>query len=123
VKINIENGKKETLIKGAVTPAALPGKDMVVANRYNNTDYGLSEYVIISGGKEAGTIKWKPYSTDQAVLCSNIQFTDDDHLVFNRNDDLVLYTISQKKEETICKGTIVGLSQDRSRVYFMTNYV
>lgn len=123
VKLDIENGEKDTLIKNAIIPVTLPGKDTVLALKYDgyNTDPG--EYVIVSGGRETGTIKINPDNSEEPKFLSNFLFTDNDHLVFNRNDDIVLYTISGKSEEVLGKGTIVGSTQDKSRIYYMTNYM
>lgn len=122
VKINIDTGKKEIYVKSGRNPVTLPGKDLIVVGKcsddYKNTD----GYAVFSEGREVGLLKGKTVKYPNGCSYENFMFLDESNLIFNRNDEIVLYNINGKTEELIGSGKIFGMSADHTRVYFMGNY-
>lgn len=115
VKLNIKDGCKEGIIDNVIMPVTLPGSGMTAARKMYAEK---SEYVILSDNSIVGIIN---EGTDEYNYYDNLFFIDSDHLVYNKNNEVFLFTISRNCEEYLCSGTIIGSSPDRKLIYYMTD--
>lgn len=116
--VNINDGSSEIYYKGAMEPVTLPGKDLVMIRKVTDGN----EYVLLSGGKQIGSINNKSDEYPQGITIYNAYFMDENSLVYNKGEDIMLYNISSRLQVLLGRGHIFGISQDRTKVYYMTNY-
>lgn len=121
LEINVETGKKKIYVENAIRPLTLPEKDLMLVQKWTgNESIG---YKIIFKGNESGTIPFKTSKHPEGSTLGNFYFLDENRLVFNRDDDIVLYDINKKTEDILGRGIIIGISDDRSRLYYMSNCI
>lgn len=120
VRIDIQTGKKQLLVSNAIEPVVDPlSGNLMVTRTKERDDRGYYEdrtYLVIKDGVET------EIGRGSANEFTNAYFLDKDKLVFNRKGDIVLFDLSSKNEEILGQGEIFGVSEDRTRVYYLTNY-
>lgn len=110
VTLDTSLGTKKSYLKSGSEPAALAGKNLL---RYFREQDG--RYIFVKNGH---TIDLK-YPD---VFTKNHFFVDESRVVFNRGDQIILYDFDKRGETVLGQGTIFGISADRKRVYYMTNF-
>lgn len=108
--LDLVTGEKVEVANGYRDPQVLVGKDMFVAqslkDKGNLTLFRGKEQILLPHGK---------------VGITNFRFIDETQAVFNRGNDICLYRFTDHTEKVIGQGSIFGLSNDGSRVYYLTN--
>lgn len=122
IKVNIETGIKETILRNALTPVTLPGKDVILAERCRDGAARYSEFTVIQEGKETAQINMKTDKYPEGCMLSNFFFIDENKLVCNAEDEIILFDIKSNTKEVLGKGNIIGLSKDKDKVYYITDY-
>ncbi|HYE12758.1 MAG TPA: hypothetical protein VEF53_21570 [Patescibacteria group bacterium] len=116
ISINIKTGKKSLMAEHAFRPALLPGKDLIKVESFKDYNSGERSIDIIKDGKKIKSFKAEPYQYD------NFFFGDENILIYNENDKILAYDIDKGKSEALGNGYIIGLSENGSKVYYMTNH-
>lgn len=116
VKINIKTGKKSLIAEHAYKPVTMPEKGLIKIERAKDFGSGEGSIDIIKDDKVLRSFERKLYE------CSNFFFADENTMVYNHNDEVVVYYIDTGKSEVLGDGYIIGVSKDGSKLYYMTNY-
>ncbi|MGB7604458.1 MAG: hypothetical protein WBL93_03180 [Lutisporaceae bacterium] len=116
VKINIKTGKKSLIAEHAYKPVTMPEKGLMKIERAKDFGSGEGSIDIIKDDKVLRSFERKLYE------CSNFFFADENTMVYNHNDEVVVYYIDTGKSEVLGDGYIIGVSKDGSKLYYMTNY-
>lgn len=115
ININVNTGNKTVMVPHAFMPVVLPGKNLMKVESFK--DFGIESSIdIIKNGKKIKSFKAKPYQYD------NFIFADENTLIYNERDALMVYYIDKGRSEMLGNGHIIGLTEDGSQVYYMTNY-
>jgi hypothetical protein len=117
IGINIETGKKTLIAEHAYKPVTMPDKNLIKVEHFKDFASSNGSIEIIRSGKVIGSFgtKLNEYG--------NFFYVDENTLVFNRGDEIFIYSVDTGKSETLGNGYIIGLSQDKGRLYYITNYM
>lgn len=116
VGINIKTGNKSLIAEHAYKPVTMPEKGLIKLERAKDFGSGEGSIAIIKNNKVQRSFEKKLYE------CSNFFFADENTMVYNHNNDIVVYNIDTGKSEVLGDGYIIGVSKDGSKLYYMTNY-
>lgn len=116
IKIDIKTGKKSVIAEHAYKPLVLPGRNLLKVESFDDIGSDKGSIDIIKNGS---TIRSFAASTYEY---SSFFFADENTMIGNHLDEIVVFHIATGSSEVIGRGYIVGLSKDRSKVYYMTNY-
>lgn len=103
-KLDLTTGVKETIIKDAQEPVVCQNGNYLLVKKFkeNKFVYNISDNQEIELGSDIGN--FTPVSKNK--------------FLYNQEQDIVLFDISQNKKETIGKGKIVGVSPDKETIYY-----
>jgi hypothetical protein len=116
INININTGSRTTMVQHAFMPVVLTGKDLMKVESFKDFGTGESSIDIIKNGEKIRSFKAKAYQYD------NFIFADENTLVYNEGDTILVYYLDKGRSEMLGNGHIVGLNEDGSQLYYMTNY-
>ncbi|MDF2592668.1 MAG: hypothetical protein K0S75_2134, partial [Clostridia bacterium] len=116
INVNVNTGNKTTMVQHAFKPVVLPGKALMKVESFKDFGTGESNIDIIKNGKKIRSFKARPYQYD------NFIFADENTLVYNEGETLLVYYIDKGRSEMLGTGHIIGLTEDGSQVYYMTNH-
>lgn len=116
VGINIKTGNQSLIAEHAYKPVTMPQKGLIKLERAKDFSSGEGSIAIIKNNKVQRSFEKKLYE------CSNFFFADENTMVYNHNNDIVVYYIDTGKSEVLGEGYIIGVSKDGSKLYYMTNY-
>lgn len=116
ISINTKTGIKSLIAEHAFRPAVLEGGNLIKVESFK--EFGMSERSIdfIKNGKKIKSFK------AGAFLYDNFHFSDENTVIYNENDKILVYYIDKGKTEVLGNGYIIGLSEDSSKLYYMTNH-
>lgn len=115
VSINIKTGAKAILAAHAFLPKVLRDSQLVKVESFYDFYDGQRSIELLKEGKPLISFKAQAYQYE------NFFFADSDTLVYNEKEKIWAYHIAKGTKEQIGKGYILGLSEDGSKVYYMTN--
>ncbi|MEW6624095.1 MAG: hypothetical protein AB1420_13360 [Bacillota bacterium] len=110
VKLDIETGMKEMLIKDAQEPVVCPDSSLMVVKRHidrSNTYFLFDE------------IKKKEITLGTDL--DNIYFINKNKLIYNEGDKIILFDTALSTKEMVGNGHIIGISPDGSKVYYVND--
>jgi hypothetical protein len=116
ISINIETGKKSLVAEHAFRPAVFQGENLIKVESFEEFGAEGRSIDIIKNGKKIKNFKAGPF------LYDNFYFSDENTVIYNENDKILVYYIDKGKSEVLGNGYIIGLSEDSSKVYYMTNH-
>ncbi len=106
-KLDITTGVKETIIKDAQEPVVCQNSNYLMVKHFKESKYRPFLYNL-SKNKEI----------DPGSDMSNLISVSKNKFLYNQEQDIILFDISQNKKEIIGKGKIVGISSDKGTVYY-----
>lgn len=116
ISLDIKSGKKTVVAEHAFKPAVIPSAGLIKIESFEDFDSGKRSIDIFKNGKKIKSFKAASYQYD------NFFFSDENTLVYNEGEKIHAYAIDKGKSELIGKGTIIGTSEDGSRVFYITNH-
>jgi hypothetical protein len=116
IRLNVETGEKEILIRKGLKPEVMSGKNILKFEKYEGDLHDKVTFTLYEDGIE------NELFTDSKYRYSNFYFIDENRIVFNREDDIVLLDTEKKSERILGNGFMIGISLDKSKIYFITNY-
>jgi hypothetical protein len=116
ISINTKTGEKSLIAEHSFRPVVFQGKDLIKVESFKEFGVGERSIDIIKSGKKIKSFKAGSF------LYDNFHFFDENTLVYNENNKIFVYYIDKGKSVQIGNGYIIGLSEDGSKVYYMTNH-
>lgn len=117
IGININTGKKNIIAEHAYKPHAMPDNGLIKVERFKDFRSSDGTVEILREGKAISSFKTKLNEY------GNFFFVDENTLVYNTyENEIISRHLDTGKFETLGNGYIIGLSQDKSKLYYMTNY-
>ncbi|MDF2531152.1 MAG: hypothetical protein K0Q65_733 [Clostridia bacterium] len=116
ISVNIKTGKKTLIAEHAFKPVVLTGKDIIKLESSKDFNTGEGSIEILKNGKKAVGFQKEAYQYN------NFFFADENTLIYNENDKILAYDIDKGKSEVLGNGYIIGVTENGSKVYYMTNH-
>jgi|GEM_PF-5053580 len=116
ISVNIQTGNKTIVAEHAFKPVVLKGTGLLKVESFKDFGEPGRSIDILKNGSRIKSFKAESYQYD------NFFFSNENTLVYNEGEKIFAYYIDKGKSEQLGKGYIVGLSEDGSRILYMTNH-